>query len=168
MVTIGDVFSVVALLLAVCFSAWALMLATTLLFSQKTQFAQRAIVTRPWRAFFGGFALLLVVGTIAFALAANPNPGVKLFGITILLMLLSVAAIGAGGLSSLVGERMQPMDPSLSAYKAVGRGAAIVVVATLLPFVGWWVFTPIVLSVSLGAGVAALIARQSSVVEVAQ
>jgi uncharacterized protein (DUF2062 family) len=60
---------------------------------------------------------------------------------------------------------MQPMDPSLSAYKAVGRGAAIVVVASLLPFVGWWVFMPIVLAVSLGSGIAALMARAPSRLE---
>lgn len=167
MVTIGDVFSVVAALLAVCFSAWALMLATTLLFTNRTQIAQRAIVARPWRAFFGGLALMLIVGTFALALVANPLPLAKLFGIVILLALLSVAAIGAGGLSSLVGERMQPMDPSLSAYKAVGRGAAIVVGATLLPFVGWWVFTPIVLAISLGAGVSAIMARTSVSAEAA-
>jgi len=167
MVTIGDVFSVVAALLTVCFSAWAVMLATTLLFTNRTQNAQRAIVARPWRAFFGGLALMLIVGTTALALAANPIPGIKLIGVMFLLALLSVAAIGAGGLSSLVGERMQPMDPSLSAYKAVGRGAAIVVGATLLPFVGWWVFTPIVLAISLGAGVSALMARTSASTEAA-
>lgn len=168
MVTIGDVFSVVAALFAVCLSSWALMLATTLLFPQKTRYAQTEITRRPWRAFLSGLLILLVAGTIGLAMAANPAPGVKLAGIMVLLAVLSVACVGAGGLSSLVGERMQPMDPSLSAYKAVGRGAAIVVGATLLPFVGWWVFTPIVLAVSFGAGLSALTTRHQESTEVLQ
>ncbi|HRK20250.1 MAG TPA: hypothetical protein PLX06_00475 [Fimbriimonadaceae bacterium] len=168
MVTIGDVFSVIAAIFAVCLSSWALMLATTLLFPQKTQVAQNALTGKPWMSFFGGLILLIVGGGFGVALSANPIPGVKLFGAVILLALLSVAVVGAGGLSFLIGQRMQPMDPSLSAYKAVGRGAAIVVTATLLPFVGWWVFTPVVLAMSLGAGVSALLSRQPSVIEVAQ
>lgn len=168
MVTIGDVFSVIAALFAVCLSSWALMLVLTLLFPQRAQVVQTTITERPWRAFFVGLSLLLVVGTLALALSANPVPAVKLVGIVMLLALLSVAALGAGGLSLLIGQRMQPMDPSLSAYKAVGRGAAIVVAATLLPLVGWWVFTPIVLAMSLGAGVSAMLSRAAATAEVGQ
>lgn len=159
MVTIGDVFSVVAAIFAICISAWALLLTMTLLFTQRSEAACRAIENRPWKAFLIGLAILAFFGTLSLGLLSNPAPGVKLAGMMLMLGLLSIASVGAGGLSLLAGRRMQPMDPSLSAYKAVGRGAAIVVVASLLPFVGWWVFTPIVLAVSLGSGVAALLAR---------
>ncbi len=168
MVTIGDVFSVVSLIFAICISTWALLLGSALLFRQRTDIAQQTIENRPWKSFFVGFALLLVVGTLGMGMVANPNPAVKLLGTFIVLGLLSIAAIGAAGLSQLIGARMQPMDPSLSAYRAIGRGAMIVVVAGLLPLVGWWVFTPIVLSVSLGAGLSALNARRHrSLVEAA-
>lgn len=162
MVTIGDVFSVVAALVAICASTWALILTMTLLFQRRIHTAQSVIEGRPWRAFLFGLALMLIVGTVGVGMLGNPVPGVKLFGMLITLAILSVAAVGAGGLSQLVGERMQPMDPNMSPYKAVGRGAGFVVVAGLLPFVGWWVFAPIVLIVSLGAGMMALMARSQS------
>ena|SRR5687768_6524240 len=165
MVTIGDVFSVVAAIFAICISAWALLLTMTLLFTQRSEAACRHIETRPWKAFFVGFAILAFFGTLSLVLMGAANPGVKLSGVLLMLGLLSIASVGAGGLSLLAGRRMQPMDPSLSAYKAVGRGAAIVVIASLLPFVGWWVFTPIVLAVSLGSGIAALLARSPSRLE---
>lgn len=160
MVTIGDVFSVVAAILAICASAWAFMLTTTLLFPQRTGNAHSAIEARPWRAFVVGLSLLLTFGFVSLAMIGNPIPGVKLLGTFLMLGLLSVAALGGGGLAQLIGERMRPMDPSLSAYGAVGRGAAIIVVAGLLPLIGWWVFTPIVLAISLGAGVSALLTRE--------
>ena len=137
----------------------------TLLFTQRSEAACQAIETRPWKAFFIGLAILVFFGTISLGLLGNPVPAVKLAGMMLMLGLLSVASVGAAGLSLLTGRRMQPLDPSLSAYKAVGRGAAIVVVASLLPFVGWWVFTPIVLAVSLGSGIAALMARAPSRLE---
>ena len=165
MVTIGDVFSVIAGILAICASAWALMLVMTLLFTQRTEAACREIEYRPWKAFFIGLAILIFFGTIALGMMGNPVPAMKLSGIVLTLVLLSIAAVGAGGLSLLAGRRMQPLDSSLSAYRAVGKGAAIIVVAALLPFVGWWVFTPIVLAVSLGSGIAALFARAPSQLE---
>jgi hypothetical protein len=169
MVTIGDVFSVVSLIFAICISAWATLLGTALLFRQRTDLAQRAIENRPWRAFFGGLFVLLIVGTIAIGLISNPVPVIKLSGTILALGLLSIAAIGAGGLCQLIAGRMQPLDPTLSPYRAIGRSAAILVIAGLLPLVGWWVFMPVVLAVSLGAGFSALMARSpgSSMVEAA-
>ena len=165
MVTIGDVFSVVAAILAICVSAWAFMLTTALLFRQRTHIAQSDIEARPWRAFGIGLLLLLTIGVVSLGMIGNPIPGIKLMGTLLMLGLLSIAAVGGGGLAQLIGERMRPMDPALSAYGAIGRGAAIIVVAGLLPLVGWWVFAPVVLAVSLGSGVFALFARQQRTVE---
>jgi hypothetical protein len=156
MVTIGDVFSVVAAILAICVSGWAMLLTTTLLFPNRARAAQASIERRPWRAFFVGLLVLIVPGTFALGMMSHPSPPIKLAGILLSLTLLSLAAVGASGLSQLVGERMKPMDPSLSAYRAVAKGAAIVIAAGLLPFVGWWVFLPIVLAVSLGSGLGSL------------
>jgi hypothetical protein len=162
MVTIGDVFSVIAAILAICGSAWALMLTTALLFRQRTLSSQLSIEGHPWRSFLIGFALLLTVGVVALGMVGNANPGIKLLGTMLTLGLLSVAAIGGGGLAQLIGERLRHLDPSLSPYAAVVRGAGIIVVAGLLPLVGWWVFMPIVLAISLGSGVSSLFARQTA------
>ena len=160
MVTIGDVFTVVAAILAICVSAWAFMLTTALLFRRRTQIAQGAIESRPWKAFGIGSLILLTIGVASLRMIGDPIPGVKLIGTLLMLGLLSVAAVGGGGLAQLIGERMRPMDPALSAYGAIGRGAAIIVVAGLLPLIGWWVFAPVVLAISLGSGVTALSARE--------
>ena len=60
---------------------------------------------------------------------------------------------------------MMPLDPSLTAFRATSRGAALTLVCCLLPIVGWWVFMPAALAISLGAGALALMEHQSRVVE---
>jgi hypothetical protein len=159
MVTIGDVFSVVSAIIAICVSAWAMMLAVTLLFTARAESARQELEGRPWKSFLIGLLTLSTLGVFSLGMIGAPMPAIKLAGLILSLGLLSIAAVGAGGLALMVGRRMQPLDPSLSAYRAVGRGAAILVAATLVPFVGWWVFGPIVLAASLGAGFSAVFNR---------
>ncbi len=161
MVVMGDVFAVVATLAGVCLSAWALLLVAGLMFPAKTRAARRVVEASPWSCVLIGLGLAAFV-VFAVALAANPNPGVKLAGTTMYLAVLCLGVVGGSGLSQLVGERIQPMDPTLAPYRALARGAGLIVVGGLLPLVGWFVFAPVTLIVSMGAGLRALFTRSEA------
>jgi hypothetical protein len=143
--TIGDVLAVVAGIGSACVAAWTALVASALLFSRHAQRGQTALEAHPWRTVFSGF-----VGSIA--LMNLPNGLVKLLGWVLLLAMLSLGALGGGAVAKLMAQRVQQSETRLSHFGALLRGAAIPVVSSLLPFVGWFVFLPLGLSAALGAG----------------
>jgi hypothetical protein len=150
--TIGDVLAVVAGIGSACVAAWTALVASALLFSRHAQRGQTALEAHPWRTVFSGFviAIIGIVGSIA--LMNLPNGLVKLLGWVLLLAMLSLGALGGGAVAKLMAQRVQQSETRLSHFGALLRGAAIPVVSSLLPFVGWFVFLPLGLSAALGAG----------------
>ena len=72
-----------------------------------------------------------------------PSPLIKAIAWLDLLSMLSLAALGGSGLAILIARRVRDQEPELSAYAALMRGAALVVVPGLLPVFGWFLVTPI-------------------------
>ncbi len=132
------------------------MLGVALVFSARTGSAERHLAQSPWRTLLIGLVVMGGGGFLSVALMASPLPGPKFAGFVGSLALLCVAIVGMGGLAALFGKRIQPLEPSLSSFRALSRGAGLIVAATLLPLVGWFVFTPLVLIYGAGAGVQAL------------
>lgn len=160
MVVLGDVFLVIAYLFGVCLSTWALVLGVALLFPSKAARAEAATERHAWPTFFVGLGVFGLGGVLSLALLAQPLPGAKLLGFIGLLAILSVSMLGMTGVASLVGQRIRPLDPDISRFRAISRGAGLLVVAGLLPLVGWFVFFPLLLIFSTGAGLAALMPKR--------
>src|SRR5262245_14466309 len=99
MVTIGDSFAIVAILGGICLSAWALTMSVALVFSGKAQHARARLTGKPWASFFIGLAIWATIGLIGFGMVANPLPIAKLMGWTVIMTLLSIAAVGMAGLA---------------------------------------------------------------------
>lgn len=100
---------------------------------------------------------MLVVLVVSFFMVAGPNPVGKIVGLPLLLLTLTVATLGAGAISRTIGLRIQEMSTKpLSDYEALLRGAGFMVVAGILPILGWLAFAPVVLITALGAGTVAL------------
>jgi hypothetical protein len=78
-----------------------------------------------------------------------------------LMVIFGVTCVGAAGLSTLIASRLRAMG-DMNDYGATCRAATIVVTAGLLPLVGWFAVIPMVLSVSLGAGLAAILRKPAS------
>jgi len=102
-----------------------------------------------------GIALVLIVAIIV--LAKLPFPVAKLAAWVLVLGLLSLAALGGSGLAMLAADKVQEHEPQLSPYKALMRGAALIVVPGLLPVFGWFLVGPAMLFVGVGAGTRALV-----------
>ncbi|MCC6442579.1 MAG: hypothetical protein IT210_03865 [Armatimonadetes bacterium] len=156
MLTIGDVLAVIGSVMLICVSTWALLMAMALLFEGRVAQAEIRLMMAPGRAFGAGLLLAVTVGLFAVALLSQANGLVKLIGWSLFLGLLLVSALGASGLARLIGHRIEAVEKDISPLRAYGRGAAICVAAGLVPMVGWFLITPALLMVSLGAGFQAI------------
>ena len=156
--SLGDVFSVVAALLGIGVTSWAFMVSCMLLFPARVERAAAVIERNAKSQFFLGLCLL-VPAIVGVVLSGLPNPVLKLLGLALIVSVLAVGAVGAAGIGFIAGKRLQPMSPSMDAYPAFIRGSAFIVTASMLPVLGWFLFGPAALIVSLGAGARALTVR---------
>lgn len=158
-ITIGDVLTVVATVLGAAVSAWALTICAALLFTRRTD-AAHAALRQSWGKCFvvGLFATfgLLFVSTVLASLAL---PVAKLAGLFGFAATLALAAVGSAGFARLVANRIMRHDPEVSAYSALTRGAGLLVAAAAFPVLGFFVITPLVIVLSVGAGTITLVTR---------
>jgi hypothetical protein len=153
---IGDVLAVVAALVGICVSAWALMVTCGLLFPAKAESARSVLLAKPKTTIGLGLALTLLPGVLGIVMLGLPLPGVKLLGMAILLAILGCGALGGAGVSFVAGDRIQRMAPDLSDYAVFVRGAGFLVVASVFPIVGWFFFGPLALFAAVGSGARAI------------
>ncbi|MCB8932161.1 MAG: hypothetical protein M9921_15475 [Fimbriimonadaceae bacterium] len=161
-ITIGDALAAVGGLLGICASIWALVVGCSLLFGQAAERAEREI-EHPWRSFGVGLLVALTLGVVSFALVASPVPLLKLLGTVLYVVLLFVASVGGAGVAGTAARRIREMDPDLSPFAALVRGAGILVLSGILPVLGWFGIAPIALLVALGAGTLATLKRAAPV-----
>lgn len=156
MLILGDVLAVVASLVGICLSAWATLLAFSLLFPNRAERAAESIQGSPTRMGVRGLIIASVMLFGSVVLLQSPFPAVKLLGWIVMLALFSLAALGGSGLCLLMATRVSDREPNLSAYAALMRGAALVVVPGLLPIFGWFLVAPAMLAIGVGAGTKAI------------
>jgi hypothetical protein len=160
MLTLGDVLAIVASLTLICVSMWALVMGVSVLFPDRVARARDTLILRPWRTFWVGLLSTFIGVTFGIAMINLPNPLIKILGTALLLAVLAVGAMGAGGLAQVAAERVQQLDEKLSAYQAQSRGALFIIVSGLVPFLGWFLVAPIVLILGIGAGTQVLRGRR--------
>ncbi|MBX3118195.1 MAG: hypothetical protein KF784_03955 [Fimbriimonadaceae bacterium] len=157
MLIIGDVLAVVASIIFICASIWATIMASCLLFSNKVKHAQTSFETKPGVVFGVGFGTVLFISVLVTMLWVVPLT--RVFSFTLFMVALSVALMGAGGLAKVLGNRISPLDPDVSSFKNMARGGGLMVALSLVPLVGWFFFTPLMIIMSLGAGTMSLFSR---------
>ncbi len=156
MFTFGDVLGIVALLVGVCLTGWATLLAFSLLFPARAEQAAAAIDRSPMAVGVRGLVLTVLTVIVAIVLVQVHKPVFVAITWLLVLSVLSLAALGGSGLAMLMARRIQAHEPHLSAYTALMRGAALVVVPGILPVFGWFLVAPVMLIMGVGAGTRAL------------
>jgi hypothetical protein len=78
---------------------------------------------------------------------------------------LGLIAIGSAGMSRLLGERLALWSAPASKLKNLLRGAVVYELAGIMPLVGWFLFLPLMVILSIGAAVSGLFSRSPAVVE---
>lgn len=154
----ADVLAVIALLVGVGGTAWAMTVSMGLLFPEGARRAGEA--TRG--AFVRGL-LPFAAGLFGLGVSSVPFPGAKLLGLFLVLAVLALASLGLAGLARVAGRRITMLQPGLGEYPAFLRGAGFLVAACLFPLLGWFLFAPALFVVALGAGASALLARDAAV-----
>jgi hypothetical protein len=105
------------------------------------------------------------VGVVSVGLLASPLPPAKLLGWIGILGLSAIAAVGSAGLATLASERHRAMAPDSTAYASLSKSTATIVIAGLVPILGWFLIVPFLVFASTGAGIAALRHRQPEAAE---
>ena len=120
--------------------------------------AQQVAQNSPGRAFVIGLVNFLFFGVLVLIFSQGAELGGLIAG-TILLALMMVTAVGLAGINQILQGRLYPNDSGVK----VGLKTAVLLLASgLLPLLGWLVLTPVLLLISLGAAIIALVRRKST------
>jgi hypothetical protein len=121
--------------------------------------ARRKLESSATRSFVAGLVnlvfwfVVLVLWFVWTQYNGGPNVMAYVIGTALaVLLLLAVIVPGLPGLVAvcqLIGERMGATESTLS--KDI-RGGLLLLLACLTPYVGWYIFTPAVVSTAVGAG----------------
>lgn len=160
--TIGDVLAVIGTLTGLGACSWAVMMGVAMLFPGKCESARSLIENSHKASFAYGAILMMTLGLLSFLMLAGPIAGSKMIGWVLLVLLLATAAVGAGGVAMLGSQRIRQMDPTMSEYQALSRGAAITFLIGLTPLLGWFFVAPLLITLSLGTGARVLFSREKS------
>jgi len=161
--TIGDVLTVIAVIVGTLTSIWGMLVAFAMLFPRKAEHSRNIIQSRPWLCFGIGFLTALVGWTVAIFLLNVHNPIATLLGWLTVIAMVLLQAVGGSGMAKLTADRIQSNDKRRSNYRSLERGALLLVLLGLLPVIGWFFFTPVVNLISLGAGVISLFTKKRNV-----
>ena len=150
----------------------ALFSALILLFPEPIRQARENLENRPWRSIFlgtlnfvgAGFIAMLLI-TLGAALSHGDflqPPSTNEFYYVLLYTLLGLIGIalaiptliGLGAVIILMGERLGKVRMPFLTYL---RGGGLLLVACITPFIGWFIFTPLVIWASMGSVIAILV-----------
>lgn len=153
--TFGDVLAITLLITVTITTLWAGLIAFTVLFARRAQVAANALVDAPGKRIGIGAVIALIAGTVSVILLTAGGP-VAILGFAVLAAALALAVLGSSGITLLIAERLQLLEPAQSRLRGATVGAALAVATGLLPVIGWFFLMPALLFASLGAGFAAL------------
>ncbi len=147
----ADGFGLVLLTIISYFCLVALFSALRVLFPRVVERTRSAAELLPGRSFVIGLVNILFFGAIASGFTALSNGlGTGIF-ILPALVILSGLVIGIGlgltGMAAITGERLFPDE---ARRKQIAWGAAVLLLASLTPVVGWFGFLPYLCSIGLG------------------
>jgi len=164
MFILGDVFAVVAVLVGLFLTGYALVFALGLLFQNAADEMSAQITDRPFATGLKG-ALTGVFSTIFFLVIAQiPLPLTKLMGSLGVMVILMMSMLGWSAIARIMSRRLTDMDPGMGAQVAWSRAVMILMGAALFPFIGWMVVAPALAFVGFGASLSLLKSRKPEIV----
>jgi hypothetical protein len=182
MSVIGPILAFLILVPLSLLALSALFSALILLFPDPIRQARENLENRPWRSIFlgtlnfigAGLIAMLAIGLVTAMgrgeILQSPTTGEFFYSLAYaLLALIGIALaiptlIGLGAVIIMIGERLGKVRMPFLTYL---RGGGLLLLACITPFVGWFVFTPLVIWASLGSVIAILIKPKQVLVETA-
>ncbi len=140
-----------------------------LFFGRAVTNAELNATLAPGRAFGVGLVNLLFFGTVAVLSAGvADSTGISLLVIPALVALGLVGigwSIGVSALARAAGARLLP---TVNGFQQVAIGAGVLTLASLLPFIGWFILLPYLLFVGLGSTIMSLFSARSGTTTVTE
>lgn len=149
----GTVAATLAALLALCLS---LMLIPARLLPRTTARGADALRATPWRCFGIGLAALLVLMVIARPLLFSPRVPLQALAVILWLAALAAWLVGSGALARRMGRRFSRQAGPEPTLAVLAKGSLLTTLLLFPPILGWLIFAPLALVVSLGAGLMTL------------
>jgi hypothetical protein len=156
----SDMIAIFGVLLIVALGFPALLLLVWLAFPATVARAQQRVAHTPLRCFWLGLAILLALTLPLLLLLSVPGPG-QFLGALLLILILTLATIGAAGVAAHVGGRVRgQLAPHATTPGGFLIGATALELAVAFPVIGWIVALPVLLLLALGATAFALLRWQ--------
>ncbi len=150
----GITLLLILIIISLSFAGFVILLVTLL--PNISDRSRAALQQTPWRAFFIGLANYLFLGGLSLLLMSTEIPPLSLIGLIMATALTLVTTIGLSGLILFIGQRLVTLSGrNMSPLMQVITGTITLELALLLPFVGWFLLTPIILMLSFGLAVLA-------------
>lgn len=153
----------VFVVLLITLSLPAVFTAVMLLFPAPISQARYNLETHPWRSFFLGlltFAAVVLLEGLLISVAVTTHLHlleepvfISFLGIVLIVTLGMPLLIGLNAAVQLTSRRLGELKSPALTYL---RGGGLLLLACLMPFVGWFVFTPTLAWVSIGSVVGLL------------
>jgi hypothetical protein len=156
-----QVFETVLIIIGVVVSLVALFIVLSLLISGVANRTRTIVLEHPVRSLLIGLVNFLCSVAVTGLLAQLGGWWVSVFQMLAFLILgwlVVLALVGTTGIVSLLCERMGAGRQS--PIRGTMLASLLLVLAMLVPFAGWFVFTPIILLTGLGAALLTLVRRE--------
>lgn len=161
----ADVLAIFGVLLILGLAFPGLLATWFLLFDSLVKRASIQIEDAAWQSFFIGILFLFTSLIPFFILIAVPVGFVKAIGWIFLGLVITFASLGASGLVLLISSRSKGKE--VIEFTSLGdflKGAIIVELAFIFPFIGWFVVVPITMIFSLGAITTAFFSKRKKTI----
>lgn len=157
--SMADVHTTALSILGIWITGPGLMLALNAVLPGRTERAYRRLSRAPWKSFFIGLGITIVVTVFALVMA-NIGAGIA-SGVSVLLVLFGLAlwAVGAAGMTRLAADWMETKTGSGSRLRNLVFSALALALSGFVPLIGWFLFTPLVGIIQIGAGASSLFGR---------
>jgi hypothetical protein len=160
-----QLFNLILLVAAGIVTVVALLAAINLLLPRPVQKVQQNLERSLGRSTLLGLVNFLFFGAIfTLAIWLSEQSGNFVAGIFVFLAgligigIIVMAVFGLVAFANLLGERIG--DKSNSPFKANLRGGLLLILAGIAPYIGWFLFTPLVVWAGLGAAITAFVRRR--------
>ncbi len=155
----ADIYAIFGTLLALGISFPGMLTAIQLIFPEVVVRASDRWLYSPWRAFWMGAVLTVIIAVPTTILLAMPVGFAKFIGVMLILITLAAASLGAAGLAARMATRLhtEGLESSASKTAAFVKAAIALELAAVFPFIGWFLVIPLTLISSLGAAAFAIL-----------
>lgn len=157
----ADAIGLILIIILSIPSLTALLVTLRFLMPDRVGRAHEILVSRSGRAAIVGVVNFLFFGILAGILNDGGGEIGVILAILIMFSMLGFAVVGLAGGMQLLHQRIYPMtkDNMLSDMQTAVRAALLLILALLSPIIGWFIFAPILLIISLGAGIMVVVRR---------